>query len=187
MANLMIDKTLPQGAISEVFGGRSSGKTALLHAFLAEATGAGECCAVVDVRNAFDPFSAAQNDVDLRKLLWVRGSGRVDQAFKSVDMLIHAGGFGVVVLDLCDVEPQQLNRIPLSYWYRFRLAVQNTPTRLIVTGEVPLAKSCSRMRLETARQRIEWKGPVLDGIVSLALERKGRPGIAPEVRLPMVG
>lgn len=184
---------LPKGSISEVFGQRSSGKTAFLHGVLAEATADGECCAVVDVRNAFDPFSAESNGVDLRKLLWVKGCGGTEQAFKSafqcIDLLVHAGGFGVVVLDLSDVAPSQLNSIPLSYWYRFRLAVQNTPTRLLVAGDMPLAKSCSRMQLETRREGIAWKGPVLEGIVSSIESRKGRgrPEISSEARWMMAG
>jgi hypothetical protein len=38
---------LPQGAITEVLGGASSGRTSLTHAFLAAATSAGEVSAVV--------------------------------------------------------------------------------------------------------------------------------------------
>jgi len=59
---------LPRGAISEVLGEASSGRTALLHAFLA-ATAAGEVFAVIDVANSFDPVSAERSGVDLTKLL----------------------------------------------------------------------------------------------------------------------
>ncbi len=166
--------TLPKGAISEVFGSVSCGKTALLHSFLAEAAGGGECGCVIDVLNTFDPLSAAQAGIDLRRILWVRGKGggshghiahghiegkpRIDHAFKSVDMILHGGGFGVVVLDLSGVQPRDLNRIPLSYWYRFRLAVQNTPTRLLVVADVPIVKSCARLQLEAKRESILWNG-----------------------------
>lgn len=179
-----------QGSISEVFGAFSSGKTALVHSFLAEATAAGECCAIVDVLNAFDPLSAAQRGVDLHKLLWVRGPGRVgearvDHAFKCADMLIHGGGFGMVVLDLCDIAARDLNRIPFSYWYRFRLAVQNTPTRLIVAGDVPLVKSCARLQWEARRDFVAWRGLVFAGIESSIEPRKRRsvPWISTDVRV----
>ena len=62
----------------------------------------GEFCAVVDSRGAFDPLSASRVGVDLRRLLWVRAGNRIDLAFKAADLILHAGGFGVVVLDLCD-------------------------------------------------------------------------------------
>ena len=155
---------IPQGVISEVFGAVSSGKTLLLHRLLAAASAQNEFLAVVDSQDAFDPLSASQAGVDLRRLLWIRAHGHVGHAFKAADLILHAGGFGVVVLDLCEVPVRDLNRIPLSYWYRFRLAVENTPTRLIVTGDQPLVKSCARVQLEVKRERLLWRGPVFEGI-----------------------
>jgi len=169
---------LPKGAISEVFGCASSGKTLVLHELLVSATTRGEFCAVVDSRGAFDPLSASRAGVDLRRLLWVRANHRanhgMDRAFKAADLILHAGGFGVVVLDLCDVPLRDLNSIPLSYWYRFRLAVENTPTSLIVTGDQPLVKSCARVQLEVKRERLRWRGPVFEGIDFKIVPRKTR-------------
>ena len=161
-------EALPKGVISEIFGCVSSGKTLVLQELLASSSARGEFCAVVDSRGAFDPLSASHAGVDLRRLLWVRAGHRadhrIDRAFKAADLILHAGGFGVVVLDLCDVPLRDLNSIPLSYWYRFRLAVENTPTSLIVTGDQPLVKSCARVQLEVKRERLLWRGPVFEGI-----------------------
>jgi recA bacterial DNA recombination protein len=157
-------KNIPQGAISEVFGTVSSGKTMLLHRLLSEASARNEFLAMVDSQDAFDPLSACQAGVNLRRLLWIRTHGHIDHAFKAADLILHAGGFGVVVLDLCEVPVRDLNRIPLSYWYRFRLAVENTPTSLVVTGDQPLVKSCARVQLEVKRERLLWRGPVFEGI-----------------------
>jgi hypothetical protein len=165
---------LPKGAISEIFGCVSSGKTLVLHELLASASARGEFCAMVDSRGAFDPFSASRAGVDLRRLLWVRAGHRIDRAFKAADMILHAGGFGVVVLDLCEVPLRDLNSIPLSYWYRFRLAVENTPTSLIVTGDQPLVKSCARVQLEVKRERLLWRGPVFESIDFEIIPRKSR-------------
>ena len=66
------------------------------------------------------------------------------------------------------------DRIPLSYWYRFRLAVENTPTSLIVTGDQPLVKSCARVQLEVKRERLRWCGPVFEGIDFELIPRKAR-------------
>lgn len=167
----MID--LPQGAISEVFGAASCGKTLFLHRFLAGAMARGEVCAVVDWRGAFDPLSASRAGVDLRRLLWVRANRHIAHAFKAADMILHAGGFGVVVLDLCEAPLRDLNSVPLSYWYRFRLTVENTPTRLIVAGDQALVKSCARVQLEVKRERLLWRGPVFEGIDFEVAPRKG--------------
>jgi hypothetical protein len=171
-------EALPTGAISEIFGCVSSGKTLVLQELLASASARGEFCAVVDSRNAFDPLSASRAGMDLRRLLWVRAGHRMDHAFKAADLILHAGGFGVVVLDLCDVPLRDLNSIPLSYWYRFRLAVENTPTSLIVAGDRPLVKSCARVQIEVKRQRLLWRGPVFEGIDFELIPRKTRIAMA---------
>ena len=164
----------PPGAISEIFGSVSCGKTLLLHQLLAAASARHEFCAVVDSQGTFDPLSAAEAGVDLKRLLWLRAGGSIDRAFKAADLILHAGGFGVVILDLCEAPLRDLHRIPLSYWYRFRLAVENTPTRLIVAGDRPLVKSCARAQLEVKRERWVWRGPVLEGIDCEVVSHKAR-------------
>ena len=166
----------PRGAITEISGPISSGRTSLIHTILARATEAGECCAVVDGAGAFDPGSAAQAGVDLQKLLWVRANGRLDAALKAADLIVHSGGFGVIVLDLCEAPASELNRIPLSYWYRFRGAVENTPGRFIVASHVPLAKSCARLPLETRREGTLWLGKRGQTTLSTATEERRNDG-----------
>ncbi len=129
---------------------------------------------MVDSSGAFDPHSAAQAGMDLRRLLWIRGNHRLDSAFKAADLVLHSGGFGVVVLDLCEAPARDLNRIPLSYWYRFRVAVSNTPTRLIVAADQPLVRSCARVQIEVKRERLLWRGPVFEGIAFDVAPRKAR-------------
>jgi recA bacterial DNA recombination protein len=187
-------EALPKGAISEIFGCVSSGKTLVLQELLASASARGEFCAVVDSRGAFDPLSAARAGMDLRRLLWVRAGHHaeyraehgIDRAFKAADLILHAGGFGMVVLDLCEVPLRDLNSIPLSYWYRFRLAVENTPTSLIVTGDQPLVKSCARVQIEVKRERLLWRGPVFEGIDFELVLRKTRAIANPDL-LRMAG
>jgi recombination protein RecA len=169
---------LPPGAITEISGAISSGRTALIHSILAEATDREEFCAVVDCLGAFDPHSAAQARVDLRRLLWVRGNTRVDHALKAADMILHSGGFGVVILDLCEVAARDLNRIPLSYWYRFRRAVENTPAMFVVASQHALVKSCARVQLEVKRERAQWRGLLFAGIDSSVQPRKAYERLA---------
>lgn len=164
--------TLPIGAITEISGAISSGRTSLTHSILAEATDRGEFCALVDPLGAFDPQSAVQAGVDPRRLLWVRGNARIDHAMKAADLILHSGGFGVIVLDLCEVAVRDLNRIPLSYWYRFRRAVENTPAMFIVASQHALVKSCARVHLEVRRERVQWRGPLFNGIDSQVQPRK---------------
>lgn len=157
---------LPRGAITEILGPASSGRTALMQMIVAAATAAGEVTAFIDFANAFDPHSAQAAGADLSKLLWVRASGRIENAFRPADLILHAGGFGLVVLDLCDASPRTLQHVPVSYWHRFRLAVEKTPALLLVAAREAQAQSCAARQIELFQRQICWQGttPRLDGI-----------------------
>src|SRR5271165_7655890 len=55
----LLDGGLPVGAISELTGPESSGRTNLALSFIAQRTAAEQVCAWVDACDAFDPESAA--------------------------------------------------------------------------------------------------------------------------------
>jgi recA bacterial DNA recombination protein len=151
-------RDFPRGRISEITGARSSGRTSVVHALLAASTGRGEYAALVDAKDAFDACSAASVGVDLSKLVWVRCGGNAEHALRAADLLIHAGGFGVVALDLAEAAPAELNRIPPTAWFRFRRAVESTPTILTVVADRPLAKSCSCMTIKMPPRRAVFTG-----------------------------
>jgi hypothetical protein len=164
---------LPRGALSEITGPASSGRTGVMLATLAEATRRDEACALVDASDNFDPASASAAGVDLDHLLWVRCSesnrsslrkdhrrtalGRLEQVLKVADLLLQGGGFGMVVLDLGDVPTESARRVPLTSWFRFRRAVEPTATVLLVVEREPCAKTCAslvvRLQRTTVRAR----------------------------------
>ena len=151
-------RSFPRGRISEIVGVRSSGRTSALYDLLAAATGRGEFTALVDSADAFDPVSAAAVGVDLSRLVWVRCGGNAEHALRAADLLIHAGGFGVVALDLAEASVAALNRIPVTAWFRFRRAIEATPTILTVLADRSLAKSCSSMTLKLSPRRAVFTG-----------------------------
>jgi len=160
-----LGRDFPRGRISEIVGARSSGRTSLLHALLAASTGRDEFAALVDAGDAFDPCSAAAVGVELSRLVWVRCGGsrnanenQVESAMRAADLLIHAGGFGVVALDLAEAAPRQLQRIPATAWFRFRRAVETTPTILAVLAGRPLAKSCASLAVKLPPRRAVFTG-----------------------------
>lgn len=166
----------PRGCISEIIGPDSSGRTTVIHEILAVSTSKYEICAYVDTDDSFCPVSAAAAGVALPQLLWVRCGHNAGHALKAADALLHAGGFGVIVLDLCQITPRIANRIPISYWYRFRHAIENTPTILALIEKEPLAKSCASLMLEMKRKKTVWKGApgfeLLRGVELEAVSRK---------------
>jgi recA bacterial DNA recombination protein len=139
---------LPRGGISEIFGPASSGRTSLMYSMLAYATKHEETCALVDTNDVFAPTAATDAGVDFDRLLWVRCAGNLENAFKAADLLLHAGGFGLVILDLGDVAGKEARRIISSWWYRFRRTVEDRPTVLAVISEEACTRSCAALTLE---------------------------------------
>lgn len=154
----------PRGGLSEICGPPSSGRTSLAFAALASAIAVGEFCAYVDAHDVFDPVSAEAAGVDLSQLLWVRCGGNIEHALRCTDLLVQAGGFGMIVLDLAEARPEIVRRIPLSVWFRFRLALKGAPTVLAVLHQQPAAKSAATLVLEmgrdSARPRVRQTLPV---------------------------
>ena len=147
---------LPRGAITEIFGPASSGRTSLMLTALAHATTHDEVCALVDTNDVLDPTSAADAGIDFDRLLWIRCASNVEHAFKATDLLLQGGGFGLVMLDLGDVPPQQARRIISSWWYRFRRVVENTPTAFIVIAQDSCVRSCASLALEMRKEVDIW-------------------------------
>ena len=147
---------LPRGAITEVFGPASSGRTSFMLSALAHATEHQEVCALVDTNNAFDPKSASQAEINFERLLWIRCANNLEHAFKSTDLLLQGGGFGLIVLDLGDVAAKDARRIISSWWYRFRRTLEATPTAMLVIAEESCVRSCAMLALELKQETWLW-------------------------------
>jgi len=146
---------LPRGAVTEIFGRASSGRTSVLFSILAHATTNDEICAVVDTHDVFAPTVAANAGINFENLLWVQCAANLEHAFKVTDLLLHAGGFGLVVLDLAEVEGKDARRIISSWWHRFKHTVENTPVTLVVLTSESCVRSCAALSLELQGQD-EW-------------------------------
>ncbi|MGA7079605.1 MAG: hypothetical protein ACLQEI_22015 [Terriglobales bacterium] len=180
-----------RGCLTEICGAASSGRTSVLLLALACATQRGEVCALVDASDAFDPASAAAAGMEMSRLLWVRcgekfpprknkkykdralarpagcWESQLGQMLKVTDLLLQSNGFGMIALDLGDVPASSARRIPLASWFRFRRAVEHTPTTLLVLEQQPIAGSCSSMLLKVSavspRKKLSALGSKLSG------------------------
>jgi len=135
---------LPRGAITEIYGAGSSGKTSLMLSILAAAMmDRDEACALVDGHDSFSPGD--HNG----KFLWVRCHD-VTQALKSTDLILQGGGFGLVVLDVSDLAADALQKVSLSTWFRFQRSVEKTPTILTIISQSGIAKTCASLVIRAA-------------------------------------
>ena len=269
--DVVLQGGLPIAGTSEIVGGRSSGRTTIAAAYLAERTREGYICAWVDVSAEMVPDASLADGVDLSRVLWVRCSGasevesyrgpgsavprpqlvsgkmnlippvkpdirpynptrkriagtpgapnrlfskaserveqvnsdraparrgllvvkkavhtmdkqinpvaaeevsfvkpkkpwsRLEQAIKAVDLLIQAGGFGAIVLDLGAVSPQFAQRIPLATWFRWRAAAERTRSSLVVLSQKSCTGSSAELVLRVEAE-VPEQGTVLTGI-----------------------
>jgi hypothetical protein len=149
---------LPRGSISEVTGRSSSGRTGLVLAALSRATQKGDIAAYVDATDCLDPSSAEEAGVALERLLWIRCGEQGDEAWQAANLVVAAGAFGVVAVDLGGLSQRQMGRWQRRPWMRLKHALESTSTALVVLAERHLAGSAADMVLELRRERTEWDG-----------------------------
>ena len=160
---------LPRGQLSEIVGPASSGRTTLVLQTIAASTRRGEIAALVDTFDRLDVASAATAGIDPERLLWVRGSSislgsasgapdaAMNRALKAVNLVLQAGGFGCVVLDVADVPPVALRRIPFTTWLRVQRVIEGSDTACVLVAPHPLARSAGGLTLSLAG-RVRWSG-----------------------------
>jgi hypothetical protein len=189
----LLNGGLPVGAISEMTGPKSSGRTSLSHSFLAQQSQDGRVCAWVDAGDTFDPESAAASGVSLRQLLWVRCQSanrsakgkpisqtltRLDQALRAADLLLQAGGFAAIMLDLGDAAPEDASHIPLATWFRFRQAADRARCCLVVLSRAAYAQSSAEVVLECGPLQPRTAGATVLSGFSFEV-RRGRQRFTP--------
>ena len=151
----------PRGQLSELVGPRSSGCTSLLLRLLAAATARGECVALVDALDMLDVESAAAAGVDLERLLWVRGhvvpnpglcrdlnQRALAQAIRAFTLVLQAGQFGLVVLDLAEASPDAVRRLPFTTWLRLQRLLEGSQTMGVLVGNEPMARSSAGLTIK---------------------------------------
>ncbi len=177
---------LARGQLSEIVGPRSSGRTTVLVSALAAAAARGELVALVDTFDTFDPASARTCGLDLTRLLWVRGRGAglarrsaegaepslgvspandrsdhaaaIDRALKSFNLILQAGGFGLVALDLADASSPAIRRLPFTTWFRLERPIEGGPTACVVVASEPVARSAGGVTIALRRTSADGAG-----------------------------
>ena len=91
----------------------------------------------------------------MHQLLWVR-CRNLDQALRSVDLLLHGGGFSLVAMDLSGAPARLVRQVPLSFWFRLRRTIENTSTILLVLSRESSAKTCASLVLRMEREAARW-------------------------------
>jgi recombination protein RecA len=72
---------------------------------------------------------------------------QLDQALRATDLVLQAGGFSAVVLDLGGLAPELSSRVPLATWFRYRAAAEKTQASLLLLAQYGCAKSSAELSL----------------------------------------
>jgi hypothetical protein len=195
----LIDGGIPRGRISEITGRAGSGKTSIAASFAAFATRRGEVAAWLDASGAFDPESMAAAGVELRRMLWasMATASRIARAtfpnarfvagplarhqsaiVKAAELVLEAGGFGLVVVDFGDA-PRTL-----AYASALRIARAAERSGAAVIAIAPwrmcgtfAALSLAASRAETSFSRLAPGSPVMfDGLAVDAMVARNKMG-----------
>lgn len=196
---------LPRGHLSEIVGPRSSGRTSLLLQTMAVATARGELVALVDALDMFDAASAASAGIDLTHLLWIRGhvvinpglcrdlnQRAMEQAVKALGLVLQAGNFGLVVLDLGEAPPDAVRRLPFTTWLRLQRMVEGSQTACVLAGQDPMSRSSAGLSIKLqpsvtadSVSAARFHGSLLDGLNLEARVARARVQTSDYAALPL--
>ncbi|MGV3533261.1 MAG: hypothetical protein ACO1QR_12885, partial [Chthoniobacteraceae bacterium] len=106
----LLNGALARGELAELWAAEeSSGATLVMVEILHALALQGQCLALVDGSDSFDPEGIAP--VALERLLWVRAS-TAGQAIKAADLLLRDGNLPLILVQLRGLPIPVLRRIP---------------------------------------------------------------------------
>jgi hypothetical protein len=89
----------------------------------------------------------------------------MEQALKVTDLLLQAGGFAAIVLDMGSMAPEHVSRIPLATWFRYRAGAERTRSSVVLLTQHVCSKSSAGLVLRMAGSDVLGEGStVLTGL-----------------------
>jgi RecA/RadA recombinase len=135
-----------------VIGSGSSGRTAFGLSVLASASRRGEVVAWLDPADSLDPRGVCETGVCLERFLWVRPREDVlKQTLKAADLVLDAGGFAALVIDLAGVRTRAQVLRP-AWWLRLARRAEAARTAVMTLAPWAVAGSAVCLRLACRRR-----------------------------------
>jgi recombination protein RecA len=158
--------SIPRGAVTSVAGPASSGRATLMLSTFKKTLSDGNPCALIDAFDCFDVSTANDSGIDFERLLWVQCRSNIQHALNSTEIILQSGGFGLVVLDIALISHREQSSIPDNCWFRFRRAVENTLTSLIIVGPKDFSVSAAALSVDLQQGKPRWANPGANSISS---------------------
>ena len=92
-----------------------------------------------------------------------RGKGRegeahVDKAWKAVNLVAAAHGFGLIVIDLHGLPPRRLREWQRYPWTRLRSTIAHSAVTILTLASEHVTASVAARTLGLERRQVHWKG-----------------------------
>lgn len=91
-------------------------------------------------RAVFEPRQPSQPIRTRKPVFSSKPWARIEQALRGTDLLLQAGGFSAIVLDMGGIAPEYASRVPLATWFRYRAAAERTQTSILLLTQHACAK-----------------------------------------------
>ena len=86
----------------------------------------------------------------------------VDRTIKALNLVLQAGGFGLVALDLAEVPLAAVRRLPFTTWLRLQRVIEGSETACVLVGPAPVARSAGGVTI-ALQCRDQWSGASGEG------------------------
>jgi hypothetical protein len=89
----------------------------------------------------------------------------MEQGLRVTDLLLQAGGFSAIVLDMGSIAPECTLRVPMATWFRYRAAAEKTQASILLLTQHTCARSSAGLVLRLqSRNAIEREPTVFAGV-----------------------
>jgi recombination protein RecA len=83
------------------------------------------------------PFPADTIKPAPRRKSW----SRLEQGLRVTDLLLQAGGFSCIVMDMGSLNAEYASRVPLATWFRFRAAAERLQSNVLLLTQYACSKN----------------------------------------------
>jgi recombination protein RecA len=98
-------------------------------------------------REVFEPNPPRQVAPHRKPIAARKPWSRLEQALRVTDLLLQAGGFSAIVLDMGSIAPEYASRVPLATWFRYRAAAEKSQASILLLTQHACAKSSAGLVL----------------------------------------
>jgi hypothetical protein len=98
-------------------------------------------------REVFEPNPPKQAVPRRKPIVSGKSWSRLEQALRVTDLLLQAGGFSAIVLDMGSITPEYASRVPLATWFRYRAAAEKSQASILLLTQHACAKSSAGLVL----------------------------------------